>query len=113
MSFKSKYSKKSVFSINTEGFKYKKLDELASDKVYRVDGLFINTKAKYVHPVVINIEHKFLIDLPSYSNATVEKVLSDDESIHDILNGKVGIHLEKYRDGDIERVGFDWDDINE
>lgn len=113
MSFKSKYSKKSIFSINTEDYIYKKLTELSFNKIYRVDGLFINTKAKYPHPVAINTDFKYLIDLPSYSNVTVEKILSDDEAIQAILNGKVGIHPETYKDGDVERVGFDWDDINE
>lgn len=83
--------------IDTNEFVYKKLSELDKTKVYKIDGLFINSTSKFgPQPLLIVSEIKALVNLPSYLLKTAQTILIDVEAIDTIKAGKVGFRVKEY-----------------
>ena len=118
MSFASTFNKGSRFTIDTTGFEYIKASDLVAeigmDGVYRVAGLYINTKGNYAdHPVVILPDLGKMVDLPEHMTAVCRDILASDEACADIIDGKVGISFEAYHSKKFNRdcIGCRWVDI--
>jgi len=83
--------------IDTNDYVYKKLSTLDKAKVYKIDGLFINSTSKFgAQPILIISEIKALVNLPSYLVQTAQTILSDVEAIDTIKQGKVGFRVKEY-----------------
>lgn len=100
MSFATTYNRpQSAFAdVDTTGMKYINLATL-NDKypnaVYRIHGLFINTKGNYgASPAAIT--DGAIINLPNHTAITVDLILHSDTAIADIKAGKVGIKVRPY-----------------
>ena len=100
----AKYNKKNTqWDINTEGFEYHTLEELASQlKKAKTDharlyGLFINPKGNYGDEAVAIIEDAY-INLPKHVVEQVKAILADDEVVAEIKDGKTGIKPYTYED---------------
>ena len=103
MKFSEKYNKGArVFDIETKDFEFATLSGLYddnADKVYKLDGLYINKKGMYdPHPVAVVSDLELLVDLPSHMTDTVNEILKDAESIDLIKKGCVGFKIRQYRD---------------
>lgn len=118
MKFSEKYNKGArVFDIETKNFEFATLGGLYAidaDKVYKVDGLYINKKGMYdPHPVAIVSDLGRLVDLPSHMTDTVNDVLNDAESIDLIKKGNVGFKIRQYRDEKYGKMCYsaEWVDL--
>lgn len=88
------------FNIDTKGFEFKKLSELATADgygvVYRLDGFFV-TKDRFAPSgksmVFIVSSKNILVNTPSYIYDTMELAPNDDEFIEAVKAGKIGFRL--------------------
>lgn len=119
MSFATTFNKGSRFTIDTTGFEYIKLSDLAKEigmeDTHRIAGLYINTKGKYAdHPVAILPDLGKLVDLPEHMTEVVRDILANDQACADIAAGKVGVKFEAYHSKKFDRdcVGCRWVDID-
>lgn len=114
MSFGTKRSKGTVnFNVDVSGFEFKSLKDLEVGSIYKIDGLYINTKSKFgSHPVAIVADDKILVDLPKHLVEEVKDILSDAEDVADIKAGKCGFRVYEYTtdDGLVCR-SINWMDI--
>lgn len=119
MSFAEKHNKGGViFDIDIKDFKFHTLKELyetdGGKTIFGVDGLYVNSKSKYGdHPVIINITDNMLVDLPQHMTEEVKEILKSSEDIEAIKSGKVGFHIETYKDKKFGRecYGIKWNDV--
>lgn len=99
MSFAARHNKGSVFDCNTEGFEYHSLEDLYDkkdpEKVFPIQGLYINKKSKYGHAPVAILKDSFA-NLPAHMLDEVLGIMSSEEDINDIKAGKVGFVIEPY-----------------
>src|SRR5699024_435609 len=99
MSIFAKYNKGSGFDFETpEHFKYKNLKELYHpniDNTFKINAMFINTKSKFGNAPVVVTDNE-LINLPMHLTGTVEQMISDDEIVQAVNNGKAGIEIYEY-----------------
>ena len=111
MSFASKYNTSSRFNIDTKGFPYVRLTDLDPNKVYTLQGFFINNKGDYEpHPVFI--VDKTLVDIPQHMTAVCKEIEQDAEAVKEIIAGKVGFKVRPYIDKKgKERCSIEWVDI--
>ena len=100
--FANKYNK-TTFEIDTTGFKYVKLgdifnskDEGGKDVIHHIDGVYIHKSQLGYSPVIIDVECKRLVNLPSHTADTVREILSDVEAVETIKAGKVGYTIYEY-----------------
>lgn len=99
MSFASRHAKGSIFECNTDGFEYKKLEELykeaGADHEHQLQGLYINRKSEYGDaPVAITTD--CFVNLPQYMLDECAEILKSENDINDIKAGKVGFKVETY-----------------
>lgn len=89
------------FKIDTQGFDFKKLGELYNrkkpDMVFTVHGLYINRKSKYGDSPFAASDGYF-ISLPAHLTDVVKEILSDDDSVKQINDGKAGLVIRTYDD---------------
>ena len=119
MSFAERHNKGGViFDIDIKDFKFRTLKELyetdGGETIFGVDGLYVNSKSKYGdHPVIINIFNDMLVDLPQHMTDEVKEILKSSEDIEAIKSGKVGFHIETYKDKKFGRecYGIKWVDM--
>ena len=119
MSFANRYNKGSAFAVDTTGFEYKNLSELAQGEVVKVCGLFVNAKRtrrkKWDSPVAIG--ESCYWNLPPYMTDQVRDILADAEAVADIQSGKVGFIRRDYtyKDADtgedVNGIGIEWVDL--
>ena len=84
------------WGINTEGFPYKKLQELDQSKNYPVNGMFINRnksekELKEFGPSVVLIIDGCLLSIPNHYEAAVQSILDDLEKVEAVKDGKCAI----------------------
>ena len=111
MSFASKYNKGSRFNIDTKGYPFLKIEELALDQVYKLDGFYINNKGNFdPHPVFIS--NMTCIDMPQHLTDVCRDIQGKDEDVMSIIAGKVGFKVREYVDkkGKTRRT-IDWVDL--
>ena len=116
MSFAARHQKGLIFNCNTDGFEYKKLVELYDakkpEKVFPIQGLYINTKSKFGKAPVAICNDCF-VNLPAHMLEEVQEILKSAEDIADIKAGKVGFIVEPYTtDEGMTCYGVRWSDID-
>lgn len=114
MSFASKFNKSVDFGIDTKGFTYVKLSDLYaqdSKQTIKIDGLFINKGKIETQPVFISADRKQLINIPSHMTETAREILSDDDAVNDIKNGKVGFTIYEYESHNKKCYGVKFADL--
>lgn len=97
-SFASRFNKTS-FGIDTTEFKYVKLVDIFKgniDVVHNIDGLFVHHSRLGDSPVVIDVDNRLLVNLPSHTAETIREILSDSEAITAVKDGKVGYTIYEY-----------------
>ena len=104
----TEYNKGSLFSVNFDNREFVSLETLYQsnpDAIYRLSGLYINTKSKYgPRPYAAaelvrddgSIFDAFLADLPMHMLGTVEEIIKDHEAIADINSGRYGFFVRQY-----------------
>lgn len=116
MSFATRYNRGAKFNVNTEGYKYISLKDLQDpgdlEKVFKLLGLYINTKSKYGEVPVAIIEGTF-VNLPKHLTEDVREMLGDPETVQEIRGGKCGFRIREYDDARFNRhcYSVDWADI--
>lgn len=102
MSILNKYNKGSQFDFQTpEHFEFKKLSELyvpnakADENLKPLNALFINTKSKFGNSPVAVTDNE-LVNLPGHLLESVEQMISDDEVVQMINEGKAAIEIYQY-----------------
>lgn len=100
MSFAKNFNKV-TFSVNTEGFDYCKLKDLYEPKskeqrIFVLDGLFVNKSPLGESPVFICAPLKKLINIPSHMTDTCKAILRDSDAVQAIEEGKVGFTIYTY-----------------
>lgn len=110
MSFANKRNRKGkLFSIDTNGFSFVRLEELQQNHVYPVCGVH-NFKTKYGDsPVIISVD--CFVNLPKRMADDIYDIMNDETDVRDINDGRVGFKVRKYigRDG-LEHLTIDWVD---
>ena len=113
MSFAARHSKGSIFQCNTDGFDYYKLVELYDpkkpDKVFQIQGLYINKKSKYGDAPVAICDICF-VNLPAHMLDECLAILKSEEDIQDIKDGLVGFVIEPYESEGNTCYGIRWVD---
>ena len=89
------------FTVDTEGFSFKKLSDLYNpkkpDAVFSVYGLYINRKGKYGDSPFAASDGYF-ISLPSHLVDVVKDILNDDEAVAQMNSAKAGLIIRTYDD---------------
>ena len=101
-SFASKFNK-TTFGIDTTDFQYTKLADIftsesegGKDVIHKINGLYVHKSQLGNIPVIIDVENKRLVNLPSHTAETVREILADDEAVQTIKDGKVGYTIYEY-----------------
>jgi hypothetical protein len=102
MSFASKFNKDvRKFTLDTEGFEYYNLSDLyennGADEVYPLFGFYINKKGNYGDAPVAYTDEYF-VNLPQHMLEVVKNIMTDEEGVQDINEGKVGFKIYEYMD---------------
>lgn len=94
---------KVTFNIDTTDYVYTKLGDIynsknngGADVMHRIDGVFINNSQFGDSPVIINNEHKLLVNLPKHMGDTIRGILADSEAVDLIKSGKAGFVIYEY-----------------
>lgn len=99
MSIAAKYNKGNLFKVNTEGYGYKKLEELynenGADQEYEMRGIYISHKSEFGDAPVA-ICDGFFVNLPSYLLDDANEMMRDQETIDAINAGTFGFKIEPY-----------------
>ena len=92
-----------TFTVDSDNFPFTDLKTVATengiDKILRVQGAFVfeNKKGKKkLRPVLIADGHK--INLPDHMLKDIQKLLSNDEYIQAVNDGKCGFQITTYED---------------
>lgn len=97
-----------------DSFEYRKPSELVAangtDKVYKVNALYINKKGQFGdEPVIITDE--CIVNAPSHLSDAVKGILLDDNSVKMINDGKVGFKLYQYENKFGTQYSVSWVDL--
>lgn len=118
MSFASKFNKGALFTYDISNIDlYFKLKDLgASNHIFPVRALFINTKGRYAdHPQVAC--DGYFVSLPAHLTDTAKEILKDEEAVKAINDGVVGfmIYAYQYMNGKEKATGYSvkWLDLPE
>lgn len=99
MSFAAQFNKV-VFSVDTKGYEYAKLstlyDKKHADKVYTLNGLWVSKSPLGESPVFIVSDLKKLVNMPQHLTETARQILSNEEAVKAIEQGKVGFTVYEY-----------------
>lgn len=119
MSFATRHNKGSIFTVDTEGFDYKKLEDLYNedaDKIHVIQGIYINHKSEYGDAPVAICESYFA-NLPGYLLDECQGMLASEEDIRDIKAGLVGFVVDPYEKKVGKNMktcyGIKWVDVDE
>lgn len=95
--FSSKFNKTN-FGIDTTEFKYAKLSDLyaSPDVIRKINGMWVHKSPLGATPVFVVADEKILVNVPSHLTETVSEILSDEQAVNDIKNGKVGFTIYTY-----------------
>ena len=112
-----KYNKVKRFDVNTDGFEYKKLEELYKEgkvNIFPLKALYINTKGKFGdRPLAVT--DKCFVNLPNHLLETVREMLNDAELIEAINADKVAFEIYAYEDKTYNKLCYsiNWVDCDE
>lgn len=113
MSFAKRFNTRK-FDFDTTGFGYESLSDCynnnGADHVYTIRALYINTKGKFDDAPVIATDGYF-VNAPAHLTAAVKEMLSDDEVIDLVNEGKCGFKIYPYTSHEKNCFGIEWVDI--
>lgn len=122
MSFASRHNAQYRFNVNTTGFEFKSLKELYSEQllsenevgkvvVYPCLGLFISKGQFGEHGVIIT--DKCFVSLPQHLTDDIKEILSSEDDIFDIVQGRVGFTIYEYSNkyNDTPSYSIQWKDL--
>lgn len=112
--FAKKYNRERIFPIDTNGFEYYSLSDLAEEfpeeQIYVVRGIYINSKSQFGAAPVIALDDRY-VNFPQHTMSVVEDILNDNNAIAAINEGHVGFTLYKYNSHNRVCYGVTWVDI--
>lgn len=102
-SFAQKYNTGNVnpFTFDLKGYTFTSLKELfnsdeTKNKVHSLDGFYF-TRGKYgVHAVAVMADVKKRVDMPLFLTRTFNDIVSDENAVREIKEGKIGFIVRKY-----------------
>lgn len=101
-SFASTFNKTS-FGIDTTDFPYCKLVDIYNSKkeggddvVHPINGLYVHISKLGDSPVIIDAEHKRLVNLPQFTGSTIREILANEQAVDAIKANKVGYTIYEY-----------------
>lgn len=116
MSIANKYNSATVkfnFEI-PETYVFAKPSDLVQahgiNHIHKVRSLYINTKGKYGNEPVI-VTDTCLLNAPSHVCDVVQAMLTDDETIKAINDGKLGFHFYEYQNQYGNQYSLVWRDL--
>lgn len=112
--FTTKFNRSNRFEVETEGFEYKSLKDLVTEaggevEIHPVNAIYINTKGKYGDAPTIATNDCF-VNLPSHMTTTCKEILSDDEAVQEIKDGKVGFSIYTFESHGKDCFNIRWED---
>lgn len=110
MGFAKTHSKGAKFSINTEGFEFKKISSFPLETEMTVRGAFISKGGKYGNSPAIILDD-CIMNAPKHMEDDVVDLLASEEAIAQVEAGKLAISIYEYLDnnGKTQR-SFQWID---
>ena len=97
MGFASNHAHGAKFSINTEGFEFKKISEFELEKEYIVRGALISKGGKYGDSASLILDNCFM-NIPNHLIDDVKELLSDKEAIDQVEAGLLAFSIYEYED---------------
>lgn len=92
-----KYNSQKIFTVDTENFEYKSLEDLFIDEetVYVVKGVYINKKGNFGEESVLALDDSY-VNIPSHLVETCKEMIDDRRAVDAINAGEVGFTIYKY-----------------
>ena len=94
------------WGIDTKDMEFKKCEEMPHETELRVHGFFTTPDNGYGRGAVAILDD-VLLNLPNRYVETVDTILSDDEMIEEIKEGKVAIVISSFVSKRYKKVGYD------
>lgn len=109
----TKYNKKSVeWNVKTDGFSFKKISELVSKGVEKVQVFgffFVKSESYGLQPIAILKD--CLLNLPIHRLNDIKEILADSEAVEAVKNGECSLKFKHYH-SKYNRECFDFDFCN-
>lgn len=104
MGFAKSHAHGAKFSINTEGFEFKKLSTFPLDTEITVRGALISKGGKYGDSASLILDDCFM-NIPNHMIDDVKELLGDQDAIDQVEAGKLAVSIYEYEDrnGAIQR----------
>lgn len=97
MGFAKSHAHGAKFSINTEGFEFKKISEFPLNQEITVRGALISKGGKYGDSASLILDNCFM-NVPSHMIDDVKELLSDQEAIDQVEAGLLAVSIYEYED---------------
>lgn len=111
MGFAASHNHGAIFSINTEGFEFKKITDFPLDKEMAVRGAFISKGGKYGDSASIILDDCFM-NIPKHLVDDVKDLISNPEAINQVEAGKLACSIYEYQDSnDKTQRSIKWIDV--
>lgn len=104
MGFAKTHAHGAKFSINTEGFEFKKISQFPLDKELTVRGALISKGGKYGDSASLILDDCFM-NIPNHMIDDVKELLGDQDAIDQVEAGLLAVSIYEYEDknGAIQR----------
>lgn len=100
------YKDRIDWGIDTKDMDFKKCEEMPQETPLNVHGFFKTPDIGYGRGAVAILDD-VLLNLPQRYVEVVDKILSDDEMIEEIKEGKVAIKISSFTSKKYKKVGYD------
>ena len=97
MGFASTHNHGAKFSINTEGFEFKKISEFPLETEMIVRGALISKGGKYGDSASVILDNCFM-NIPKHLVDDVKDLLSNEDAIAQVEAGKLACSIYEYQD---------------
>lgn len=97
MGFASNHAHGAKFTINTEGFEFKKISEFPLDQEITVRGALISKGGKYGDSASLILDNCFM-NVPSHMLDDIKELLSDQDAINQVEAGALAVSIYEYED---------------
>lgn len=108
---KFNYQGQPKWSVETEGWEYKKCSEVELNKPYKMNGCFISKDHGFGEGAVI-IADGFLLNAPARLIEKVTAIQRDNEAVEAIKAGKVNFIVTSFISEKYHRTGYDIDFVD-
>lgn len=118
-SFSKRYNSTKIFDIDTEGFEYMNLEDLAEadakseePQVYIIKGVYINKKSLYDPSPVVALDTCY-VNLPAHLLDACSEMMSNPVAVKEINEGHCGFRIESYHQKKYNRDCYtvEWVDL--